>query len=311
MSDVQEAAVEAAEPLEAAVEEQDTSPEAAEKVALEAKANLSKAEVKKLRKLQIKVDGKTEDLDLPFELEDKPEYIEWMKKNIQMSRGAEKRMAEKANLEKEVEQFINELRQNPRKVLSNKNLGVDLKQLAAQILEEEIENSKKSPDQIEKEQLQARLRELEDERKTEKDDLSKKERERLEIQEFERYDMLMTQALEKSDLPKTPYIVKKMADYMLLGIDNGENVSPEDVIPLVREEMQNDLKEMFASMPDEVIESIIGKDVFSRVRKKNVAKAKSAAPQTLKSQIKDSGLKEANRSASAAPKKDYKSFFGI
>jgi len=118
----------------------------------------------------------------------------------------------------------------------------------------------------------------------------------------------MSKALESSDLPKSPYVVKKMADYMLLGLNEGIDVSPEDVLPLVREEIQNDLRDMFAVMPDEVIEKIVGKEVFSRVRKKNVAKAK-AAPAPVKSSIKDTGASK--QTSSSAEKKSFRDFFGV
>ncbi len=129
--------------------------------------------------------------------------------------------------------------------------------------------------------------------------------------EYERYDTLISKAIETSDLPKSPYVVKKIADYMLLGLNEGIDVSPEDVLPLVRDEIQNDLREMFAVMPDEVIEKIVGKDVFNRVRKKNVAKAKSA-PQPVKSAIKDTGAaSKASASSSDAQKKTFRDFFGV
>jgi len=97
---------------------------------------------------------------------------------------------------------------------------------------------------------------------------------------------------------------------MLLGLNEGIDVSPEDVLPLVREEIQNDLREMFSVMPDEVIEKLVGKDVFNRVRKKNVAKAKSA-PQPVKSLIKDTGATSKNSDQNDPQKKTFRDFFGV
>lgn len=256
------------------------------------------------KKLKLKVDGEEFEEELDWDNEDD------LRKKLQYSKVGQKRMQQHAALEREVEEFLTQLKTNPRKVLSDPRIGLDIKKLAAEVIEEEIENSKKSPEQIEKEQLQARLSELEDERKREKEESRSREMERLQTQEFERYDMLMSKALEKSDLPKSPYIVKKMADYMLMGLNNGLDVTPDDVLPLVREEITNDLKDMFAVMPDEVIEAIVGKDVFNRVRKKNVAKAKSSPPQPLKASVKDSGQKSAAKTPEAK-KISYKDFFNI
>jgi hypothetical protein len=72
--------------------------------------------------------------------------------------------------------------------------------------------------------------------------------------------------------------------------------------------MQNDLKEMFAIMPDEVIEALVGKDVINRIRKKSIAKAKAQPPVPVKSAVKDVGSQPQKQ---AAEKIDYKKFFGV
>jgi hypothetical protein len=294
----------AAEGLEGAAAEG----EAAEAQAAQSAA--AKKEAARIKKLKLKVDGQELEEELPFEIDDNPEAVEYMTRQLQMSKAAQKRMGEHAQLQKEVKHFLEELRKNPKKILADPSIGIDVKQLAAQIIEEEIANAQKSPEQLEKERLENELRALQEEREQEREELRQKEFARLQEIEYERYDNLMSKALESSDLPKSPYVVKKMADYMLLGLNEGIDVSPEDVLPLVREEIQNDLREMFAVMPDEVIEKIVGKEVFSRVRKKNVAKAKSA-PTPVKSAIKDTGASSKATSANSAEKKSFRDFFGV
>ncbi|NDC24780.1 MAG: hypothetical protein EB120_12555 [Proteobacteria bacterium] len=271
-----------------------------------------KAEAKKtLKSLKIKFNGREYEEELPFEIPDDEDARDYMARHLQMSKLAQHKSQEEANLRKEVNSFIEQLRKNPRKILSDPNLGVDVKQLAAQIIEEEIENSQKSPEQLEKERIENELRELREQYEREKEESRTKEFERLQEIEFERYDNLMTKALESSDLPKSPYVVKKMADYMLMALDAGVEVTPEDILPLVRDEIQDDLKQMFAVMPDEVVEKVIGKDVFNRIRKKNLAKAKTA-PTSVKSSVKDSGAPQSQKQSSQpAPKQTFKDFFGV
>ena len=123
--------------------------------------------------------------------------------------------------------------------------------------------------------------------------------------------MLVSKAIETSDLPKSPYVVRKMADYMLLGLENGVDVHPNDVINLVREEIQSDIQQMFAVMPEEVIEKLIGKDVLGKLRKSRVAKAKAAAPPVpVKSFVKDIGS-DKPKVEKPVDKKSYKNFFGV
>jgi hypothetical protein len=235
-----------------------------------------------------------------------------MQNKLQMDRLARMKSQESADQQKMINQFLTDLKKNPRKVLSDPSIGVDLKKIAAELIEEEIENSRKSPEQLEKEKLEAELKAIKEEREKEKEEFNTRELERLQQQELERYDMLITKAIETSDLPKSPYIVKKMADYMLMGLQKGVDVTPDDVLPLVREEMQNDLKEMFAVMPEDVIESIVGKDVINRIRKKNLQKAKASQSMQAVSQAKakDTGT-TAPKEKAPTEKKDYKSFFGV
>lgn len=256
------------------------------------------------RKYKGKVDGQEFEEEIDFDNE------EDIVKRLQLAKVAQKRMGEKSQLEKEVREFIEELRKNPKKVLSDPNIGVDLKEFAAAVLKEEIENSQKSPEVLEKEKAQAELRDLKAKNEKEAAEFKAKEFERLQEREFERYDNLMDKALSGTDLPKSPYVVKKMADYMLLGLQNNLDVSPEDVLPIVREEILADIKAMFDVMPEEVIEKFLGKDVLTKLRKKNISKAKNPATPLSKS-ITETGNKAKETEKAALSKMDYKKYFGI
>lgn len=291
-------------PLEASAEQVLADPTAT-------KAEKAQAQ-KMLKSLKIKFNGQEYNEDLPFEIPDTPEATKYMQNKLQMDRLARVKSQESANQQKMMTEFMDALKKDPRKVLSDPSIGVDLKRIAAELIEEEIENSKKSPEQLEREKLESELKAMKAEREKEKEEFNKRELERLQQQEFERYDNLMTKAIEKSDLPKSPYIIKKMADYMLMGLQSGIDVAPEDVLPLVREEMQSDLREMFAVMPEEVIESIVGKETINRIRKKNLQRAKSAgsAQQVSQAKPKDTG-NSAPKQDVAGKKVKARDFFGF
>lgn len=274
---------------------------------------LSKKEAKKMiKELKIKFNGKEYTEQLPFEIEDSPESVDYMKKHLQMSRLSQTSSQERAQLEKDVRNFIDELRKNPKKMLSDPNIGIDIKELAKQVIEEEIENSRKSPEQLEREKLESELKALKDEREKEKKDHLEREKIRLEAEAIERYDVLVSQALEKSTLPKTPYVVKKMATLLELGLKEGLDVTPEDVIPLVEEEIRGDIKDMFATMPDEAFEAFVGKDRFNSIRKKNIAKAKQASQATQSLKVQDTAQKKADKEDDKKDEKvSMKQFFGF
>jgi len=302
----QENEVQEAEAVEGQNEESSEESKEAAKEAKKEEAQLKKT----LKKLKIKFNGKEYDEELPFEIPDDEKSREYMTKQLQMSKLSQSKAKEAAELEKEVRSFIEELKKNPRKVLSDPNIGVDIKQLAASIIEEEIANSQKSPEQLEREKMEAELKALKEEREREKEEFKKREFERIQQEAYERYDMQMSQAIEKSDLPKSPYVVKKMADYMLLGLQNNVDLTPDEIVPLVKEEIQKDIKDMFAVMPDEVIEQIIGKDIIGRLRKKQIAKAKSA-PVPVNKAVKDTVKKASGDSDGNEGKMTIRDFFKI
>ena len=269
-----------------------------------------KEEIKYLKNLKLKLDGKEVDEELPFQLQDTPEAREYLTRQLQLSKVGQKRAQEYSVLEKEVTSFLNLLKNNPKEALKNPMIGVDIKKLAAEILEEEISNSQKSPEQLEKEKLEAELKAIKEEREKEKKDADARELERLTDLEFQKYDDMIDKALDKNnDMPKSPYVVKKIAEYMMLGLQNNMDVSVEDVLPVVRSEIQQDIKDMFSAMPDEVVESFLGKDRLSNIRKKNLAKAKTA-PQPISKAIQDTSKAPAGK-GKEAKKMTYKEFFKL
>lgn len=301
-------------PLETTQETTESTPEAKGdlvKDALATKKEEKKQEevAKKIRKLKLKVDGKEFDEELPFDFDDKPEIVEYLKRELQNSRAGQRRASEAADYKKQLDsvgKFLSEAKENPLKMRElMKELGADEKALAAAIIEEEIERSKKSPEQLQREEMEKELRSMKEEREKEKKDYEAREFERLQQQESQRYDTMISSALEKSDLPKSPYVVKKVAEYMLMGLQQGMDVTAEDIIPLVREEIHADVQQMFSVMPEEMIEKVVGKDNLKRLRTRNIAKATPAVPV---SKIVDSG----NKPGATAPSKkiNFKDFFG-
>jgi hypothetical protein len=306
-----EVAVNAAAPVDAlnvgsSVENAEVAPEAVE-ASEQPTAEAKKAEAKLIRELKLKVHGEEVTESLPFEIEENPEVVEYLTKQLQLSKAAQRAMQEKSSFEKQVGQFFKEMKSNTRAKLIE--LGIDPKEFAAQVIEDEIKKAQMTPEQIRQQELEEELNKLKAESKKKEEEFNQRELERLREIEFEKIDTQMTVALEKSDLPKKPYVVRKMAEYMLIGANNGINLSPEDVLPLVREELLGDLQEIINSLPEDKAEEFIGKEVLTRFRKKNIAKAKATTPASVKSAIKEVGSKKSEKE-SAAPV-NYKNFFGF
>lgn len=267
---------------------------------------LTPAEVKKIKKLKLKFNGKEIEEDLPFEVEE--QHADWLIKQRQKAMLADHKAREYSQLEQEVGAFIQELRKNPKKALQNPAIGLDVKELAASILQEEIERSQKTPEQLRAEEAEAKLQELMEEREREKKELEQKQLEMLTEREYERYDNLMSAAIEGSDLPKSPYVVKKLTEYMIMAVENGIDIDPKDVIPMIRDEIHADIQQMFGVMPVEVIEQIMGKEVLGKLKNKRVANAKPPVP--VKTAIKDVAVSKEEKKE-AQKKQTVRDFFGV
>lgn len=256
---------------------------------------------KRLKKLKLKVDNK--EIEEEIDLDDDEALI----RHLQLGKMGQKRAQEKAELEKKVQKLIMELDSDPFEVM--RQFGKNPDDIIEAYINKQMEQAKKSPEQIEKERLEAELKAMRDEREKEKETFKQKEIERLQQQAFQQYDVQMEQALSKSSLPKTAYTVKKMADYMLVALEAGYDVTPEDVIPVVQEELNSDLKEMFASLPEDQIEALLGEQVLNKMRKRRVAKAQEAQKLVGKPNVADTGSN--SKEEKVREKQSFKNFFGI
>lgn len=265
------------------------------------------AEIKKIKKLKLKFNGKEIEEDLPFEVEE--QHADWLIKQRQKAMLADHKSREYSQLENEVGAFIQELRKNPKKALQNPAIGLDIKELAASILQEEIERSQKTPEQLRVEEAEAKLQELMAEREKEKQELEARQLEMLTEREYERYDNLMSSALESSDLPKSPYVVKKMTEYMIMAVENGIDVDPKDILPIIRQEIHSDIQQMFGAMPAELIEQIVGKETLGKLKKNRVATA-NKPPVPVKAAIKDVGANTEPKEKTVK-KQTVRDFFGV
>lgn len=268
----------------------------AEEAKIDQNPNLSPTEKqqakKMLREIEYKYNNKVIKEKLPFDIPDDPIAIKFMQDQMQLSKLSKVKAQEKSELETELKDFFSNLVKNPRKVLADPTLGIDFKKMVQEYLEEEIANSKKTPEQIESERLKAELKALREEKETQSKEKEELRKQMLYKQEAERYDTMIGNAIEKSDLPKSEYVVKKIADYLLLGLEQGIEVPMEDIIPMVREEIQNDVKQMMGMMPEDAVERFLGKEFFDKKRKSNITKAKAspklAAPMPKEAEKKQS-----------------------
>lgn len=280
--------------------------------AIDANKNMTKAEKKEakklLKELELKYNGKVSKEKLPFEIPE--EHADWMRRQMQMAKMAQVKAQESSNLEREVIEFFNELKTNPRKALANPNIGVDVKKLAAEILEEELANAQKTPQELALEEKERELKELRDREKTREEELRRIQEEKIIEQAAQEFDIQMSDTLDKYNIPRTPLAIKKMAEYMSLAIQNQEHPDMDLIGQIVEEEMVSDYREHLHSLPPERIVQLLGEEIFEKVRKDRVSKMKKAQP-SVKSLTKDTAQSKTKEPEKPVKKQSFKDFFGV
>jgi hypothetical protein len=267
------------------------SPDAEAKEAkAKAEADAKKEVVKSnKKKYKLKVDKNEEDFELDLDNDEE------VKKHLQKSRASDKRFQEAAEVRKAAIDFIEELKKNPRKVLSDPNINVDLKKFAEEIINEHIKELEKSPEQREKEALTAELEKLKKESKEREEAAKKSEFEKLQLQQEHELSSQIEAALDVGGLPKHPRTVKAMAEMMMIALQNDIDLSPQDIAPIVKNNTMGEFKEIIQALSDDQLEDFLGKEILGRLQKKRVAKSPTKTAQTVNNIQATSTTKESKK----------------
>jgi hypothetical protein len=179
------------------------------------------------------------------------------------------------------------------------------------VLTEEIEEMQLTPEQKKIRDLENALKEREEKEKMILEAKEKAERERLENEAMVQLDEQISQALSKSTLPQSPYVVRRLTDYMIQAMDAGfKDVTFEQILPYVEEQITGELNRLFESAPDDtfdkLMESVVGKKNLDKYRKKQVSKVK-VQPKPV---IRDTGASNKKTEEEKPEPKRFKDIFG-
>lgn len=260
-------------------------------------AGLSEKEKASLRKkFQLKVNNKIKDVEIDLGNEEE------VKKYLQKALAADEKFAQAAQTQKMMEALIVALKTDPIAVLSHPDLGVDVKKLAEMILTKELEDAQKTPEQKRIEELERILKE-----KEEKERMLEEQRKMAELEKLEKEIMVslekdIDEALKSSSLPKSPYVVKRLASTLLDAIELGyTDVTVKQILPFVEQQIYSELQQIFDVSPDTVLPSLLekfaGKKNLDRYRKSILSRLK--AKPVEKPKIDDSGKKSTDNDKSA------------
>lgn len=257
-----------------------------------AEAAAEKAAEKKIeaqrKKYNLKVNGKAKDVEI--DLSNDAEVQKYLQKAI----AADEKFQEAAITRKQMEYLVDQLRTNPLAVLQHEALGINVKELAQKVMEQEIQDLAKTPEQKRIEELEKALKAKEEKEKESEEQRMQEQRARMELEQAQALDDSISEAIGAANVPKTPYVVKQVVNALISAVEMGYvGVTAKDVMPYVEDQITREMQEMHGAGSDEFLEKLVGKKRLDGYRKARVSKAKNAteAPTTtLKQAIQDAGI---------------------
>lgn len=261
-------------------------------------ANATAAE-KKIWKL------KAEGEEFEFDASDE----EAVKREIMRARGSDKRFQSAAQMKQQAERFF-EMIKNPEtleQVLSDPRVGIDVRKWAEQKVWEAIEAQKREEEfkkdpsakkRWEDDQELARLR------KQKADDEAAKaaDVQKADVQKFEQhYEKTILGALELGGLPKTPEAAARMGQYLARAMESGMDLSPQDLVEVVRKDYQTDLSALLGEATGEQLLQILGEVNAKKLRDADLARLRN--PQATSFPRRSEARRTAEKEPDAKPKR--------
>ena len=223
----------------------------------------------------------------------------------QTRKAADDKFREAANTRKQAEDFINLLKTNPKKVLSNPSLGIDFRELAEEYLMEQMEEEQMDPRDRELKEAREKLASIEEEKKQKEKEQQEQQAADLREKYTQEYQQSIIDTLQKSGLPKTEHTVKRMAYYMHQGLKRGYTLKSNDVVDLVKQDYITEQKSLYSGLDGDALIELLGDDVASKIRKHDVAKySKKKSPETPGKQPE--GGKQRPKKSNKISKDDWK-----
>ena len=210
--------------------------------------------------IMMKIDGK----ELPMPLEK-------VVAAAQKAHAGEQRMQEAATLKKQVVNLMHGLKNNPFSVLARPEFGLDEQELrnkAEEWLYDRVTYEQMSDEEKAKADKMKKLEALE----REKEEWEKQKKEEQTKAYKDHYSQKIMEALDASELPKKPQVIKRIAFYLGEGLRKGVRLDPKDVIPFVKKDMIEDYRAL--TKDEKALSALMDEETMDLVKKKSLDNAK-------------------------------------
>lgn len=191
----------------------------------------------------------------------------------QLGAASNEKFQEAAQIKREIQNVFETLATNPGKIFRHPTLGQKFREAAEKYIYEELQ-LESMPEHIREGELaKRRLAEMEQELSEQSEAQQAEEIQRQQQYFRQKFENDISQALRHGNLPQTPYNVRRTALHMQNAIENGYELTFDQLAELVRTDIMEEHKQLIANTPDvDTLINIIGKENVDRIRKHNIDK---------------------------------------
>lgn len=248
-------------PTEAATNE--TTPTTNQEVAQERKPQLEK--------FKLKVDG--EEFEEEFDLSNREELT----KRFQLAKAAEKRIGQAKTEKQKAMEIIKAYEDGT--ILQNHPKA---RELAEKLLLKQLEDEMMDPKDKELLSTKEKLAKYEKDEEDRKKQIEAQAMAAKELEVAKGLQNTIIEALEKSGLPKTPDLAKRMAYIMKKNLEMGLSLTPDDLVSELKSEVLGMIKSIVGGSDGEKLISLLGDDAAKKIRAYDVKKIKAGFNDTNK-----------------------------
>ena len=242
------------------------------------------------KKFKLKVDG--EEIEEEIDFNDEAGIVQ----RLQLAKAAKKRMAEAVNARKQAMEIVKAFEKDPESMLER--LGDKGREIAEKYLMKHIQESMMSPEEKRLKELEKKVETYEQREAREKQEREAEAIAKKESEYANSFQQTIISALQKSGLPKTPQIVKRMAAIMQRNLEFGLELTPDDLVTEVKQELTELFQAISKDSDADHLLNILGKDAANKIRKHDLKSLQEKQAQVFQSP-------KVSKSSNPKPDKGY------
>lgn len=196
----------------------------------------------------------------------------------QKGEAADQRFQQAAAARQEIEQFLNQVSQNPWSVFEA--LGQDPRRAAEKFVWEQMVEAQMSPQQRQLYLDKKRLTEMEAREAQRAQQAQLAEQQRAQDAIIEQYEPALQEAIAKHGVPDTDYAAVRLVEAMLTDLAYGIEPDAKSLADRVKADLQKEISGTLGGLDPETLAALLGEDATQKVAQARAKKlpAKPKAP---------------------------------